>query len=66
VLPPLAALLMLPERSLSAEEKELVRQGRALPGDEEGAVALHHEGDLVAVARGDGRALRPETVLPPK
>jgi tRNA pseudouridine55 synthase len=65
VLPPLAALVMLPERSLSAEETELVRQGRALPGSEEGAVALHFEGELVAVAQGDGERLRPETVLPP-
>jgi tRNA pseudouridine55 synthase len=65
VLPPLAALVMLPERSLSAEETGLVRQGRALAGAEEGAVALHFDGDLVAVAQGDGEALRPETVLPP-
>jgi tRNA pseudouridine55 synthase len=65
VLPPLAALVMLPERSLRLEEVELVRHGRALPGNEDGAVALHFEGDLVAVAQGDGETLRPETVLPP-
>jgi len=65
VLPPLAALVTLPERGLSADETALVRQGRALRGDEEGAVALHFEGELVAVAQGDGEALRPETVLPP-
>jgi tRNA pseudouridine55 synthase len=65
VLSPLAALVMLSERGLSADETKLVRQGRALAGSEEGAVALHFEGVLVAVARGDGETLRPETVLPP-
>jgi tRNA pseudouridine55 synthase len=64
VLPPLAALVALPERLLTAEEAELVRHGRALAGNEEGAVALHFGGELVAVAQGDGESLRPETVLP--
>jgi tRNA pseudouridine55 synthase len=63
VLPPLAALVMLPEHSLSAEETEMVRQGRPVPGSEKGPVALHFEGELAAVAQGDGRELRPETVL---
>jgi tRNA pseudouridine55 synthase len=65
VLPPLAALVHLPERALSREEEQAIRQGRAIPGSEEGAVALHLGGDLVAVARGDGASLRPETVLSP-
>jgi tRNA pseudouridine55 synthase len=64
VLPPLAALVALPERELTAEEVELVRHGRALAGTAEGAVALHHGGELVAVAQGDGESLRPATVLP--
>jgi tRNA pseudouridine55 synthase len=64
VLGPLAALVMLPERALSDEEATLVRQGRAIPGDEEGTVALHLGGKLVAVARGEGGELRPETVFP--
>jgi tRNA pseudouridine55 synthase len=64
VLPPLAALVALPERPLNSEEAELVRHGRALPGNEEGAVALHFGGELVAVAQGDGESLQPETVLP--
>jgi tRNA pseudouridine55 synthase len=64
VLPPLAALVMLPEHSLSAEETEMVRQGRPVPGSEKGPVALHFEGELAVVAQGDGRELRPETVLP--
>jgi tRNA pseudouridine55 synthase len=64
VLPPLAALVALPERELSAEEADLIRHGRALSGIEEGAVALHFGGGLVAVAQGDGESLRPETVLP--
>jgi tRNA pseudouridine55 synthase len=64
VLPPLAALVHLPERGLSEEETRAVRQGRPVPGSEEGPVALHLAGDLVAVAQGDGATLRPETVLP--
>jgi tRNA pseudouridine55 synthase len=65
VLPPFAALVALPERGLSGQEVELVRHGRPVPGSEEGWVALHFDGQLVAVAQGDGRVLRPETVLPP-
>jgi tRNA pseudouridine55 synthase len=64
VLPPLAALVALPERALSGEEAELIRHGRPLAGSEEGVVALHFGGDLVAVAQGDGESLRPEVVLP--
>jgi tRNA pseudouridine55 synthase len=64
VLPPLAALVALSERELTAEEVELVRHGRRLAGRAEGAVALHQGGELVAVAQGDGETLRPETVLP--
>jgi tRNA pseudouridine55 synthase len=64
VLPPLAALVALPERELSAKEADLIRHGRRLPGIEEGPVALHFGGELVGVAQGDGESLRPETVLP--
>jgi tRNA pseudouridine55 synthase len=64
VLPPLAALVALPERGLSAPEAQSVRHGRPVPGNEAGPVALHLAGKLVAVAQGDGRELRPETVLP--
>jgi tRNA pseudouridine55 synthase len=64
VLPPLAALVMLPERALTAEEATLIRHGCPVAGTEEGPVALHHDGLLVGVARGDGAALKPETVLP--
>jgi tRNA pseudouridine55 synthase len=63
VLPPLAAVPFLPERRLSAEDVRLVRTGRAVPGDEIGPTALWADGELVAVGRGDGRAIRPETVL---
>jgi hypothetical protein len=65
VLAPLAALVSLPERGLSEEEAVSIRQGRSMPGSEKGPVALHFAGQLVAVAQGDGRILRPETVLPP-
>jgi tRNA pseudouridine55 synthase len=64
VLAPLAALVSLRERGLSEEESLSIRQGRSIPGSEEGSVALHFAGHLVAVAQGDGRTLRPETVLP--
>jgi tRNA pseudouridine55 synthase len=64
VLPPLAALVALPERELSGQEAELIRHGRPLAGSEEGAVALHLGGQLVGVAQGNGESLRPETVLP--
>jgi len=64
VLPPLAALVALPERELNGPEADLIRHGRPLAGSEEGAVALHLGGQLVGVAQGDGESLRPETVLP--
>jgi tRNA pseudouridine55 synthase len=65
VLAPLAALVTLPERGLDENELGLIRQGRPVAGTEEGAVALHFAGELVAVARGDGSELHPETVFPP-
>ena len=64
VLPPLAALVSLPERELSEEEAQLVRHGRPIPGSAEGPVALHLDGQLVAVARSEGDELKPETVFP--
>jgi tRNA pseudouridine55 synthase len=65
VLPPLAALVHLPERRLDEEEARLVRSGRPLAGaGEEGPVALWAgEGQLVAVGRPEDGRLRPETVL---
>jgi tRNA pseudouridine55 synthase len=63
VLRPLAALPHLPERELQADEVALVRSGRPIPGEGEGAVALWAEGDLVAVGQGRGGVVRPETVL---
>ena len=65
VLAPLAALVTLPERPLDGTEAGRIRQGRPVPGSEEGPVAVHFAGQLVAVARGDGEELRPETVFPP-
>ena len=64
VLAPLAALISLPERGLSEDEMRAIRQGRSIPGSEQGSVALHFAGHLVAVAEGDGHTLKPETVLP--
>jgi len=63
VLPPLAALVFLPARELTHEEVALVRTGRPLVGEAEGATALYHAGDLVAVGRAAAGVIRPETVL---
>jgi tRNA pseudouridine55 synthase len=65
VLPPLAALVHLPERRLSGEEVALVRTGRAVEGGGEGPVALWDGTELVAVGQAGGGVIRPETVLPP-
>jgi tRNA pseudouridine55 synthase len=65
VLPPLAALVHLPERGLSRDEIALVREGRAVRGEGEGPVALWEEAGLVAVGQAHGGIIRPETVLPP-
>jgi tRNA pseudouridine55 synthase len=64
VLAPLAGLVSLRERALGEEEALSISQGRPIPGSEKGPVALHFAGHLVAVAQGDGRTLKPETVLP--
>jgi tRNA pseudouridine55 synthase len=63
VLPPLAALVHLPERRLSDHGTELVRAGRAIEGGGEGPVALWNDVGLVAVGQGEGGIIRPETVL---
>jgi tRNA pseudouridine55 synthase len=65
VLPPLAALVHLPERGLSPDEIALVRAGRAVSGEGEGPVALWDEDGLVAVGQAQGGTIRPETVLRP-
>ncbi len=68
-LSPDLALAHLPERPLSAEEAEMVRNGRGLPGPAETGLAeeerlrLTFAGNLLAVARPAGDQLRPETVL---
>jgi tRNA pseudouridine55 synthase len=64
VLAPLAALVHLPERELSAREVADVRAGRPVEGVGDGAVALWADGALVAVGRASGGFVRPETVLP--
>jgi tRNA pseudouridine55 synthase len=65
VLAPLAGLVHLPERRLTEDEVRLVRTGRAVPGGEEGPVALWAEDGLVAVGHARDGVIRPETVLPP-
>jgi tRNA pseudouridine55 synthase len=61
--PPAAALGHLSSRELNDEEHALVSSGRPLSGESEGLVVLLHDGELVAVGVGDGRRIRPETVL---
>ncbi|HSJ94666.1 MAG TPA: hypothetical protein VK896_11590, partial [Gaiellaceae bacterium] len=63
LLPPLAAVAHLPLRELDPDEARAAATGAAIPYAAEGAVALVAAGELVAVARGDGRRARPETVL---
>jgi tRNA pseudouridine55 synthase len=63
LLPPLAALVHLPERELSDEEAAAIRSGRPLDGEGEGPVALWTRGALVAVGRADRGVIRPETVV---
>ncbi|MGI8607328.1 MAG: tRNA pseudouridine(55) synthase TruB [Gaiellaceae bacterium] len=63
VLPPLVAVSFLPRRELDAEERRLVASGRAIDGGAEGPVALALGAELVAIGRGSGGAIRPETVL---
>jgi tRNA pseudouridine55 synthase len=63
VLPPLAALVHLPERELAPDEVEAVRAGRPVVGEGAGPVALWTAGALVAVAHAGDGSLRPETVI---
>jgi tRNA pseudouridine55 synthase len=64
VLAPLAALVHLPERELSASEIADIRAGRTIEGDGEGPVALWAGDGLVAVGQAHDGTIRPETVLP--
>jgi tRNA pseudouridine55 synthase len=64
VLPPLAALVHLPERKLNGEEVAGIRAGRAIPGEGKGPVALWAgDGELVAVGQAGAGLVRPETVV---
>jgi tRNA pseudouridine55 synthase len=64
VVPALEALPFLPVLELSAADAAAARNGRTLEHATSGAVRLVHDGRLVAVGRGDGALVRPETVLP--
>jgi tRNA pseudouridine55 synthase len=63
VLAPAAAVGHLPRLELTDEERTLVSTGREICGAREGPTALLHGGELVGVGRGDGKGIRPETVL---
>jgi tRNA pseudouridine55 synthase len=64
---PLAeALSFLPGLELATEDAERASHGVAVPGAGEGeAVRLTHEGRLIAIARPEGRLLKPFVVFPP-
>jgi tRNA pseudouridine55 synthase len=64
LLPPAEALAFLAAVELDGAEAAAVRAGRTLSRQASGAVRLLHEGRLVAVGRGEGSAIRPETVMP--
>jgi tRNA pseudouridine55 synthase len=63
--PPREAVAHLAHRHIADQEREFVRQGRAIPAtsQESGAVALLAGEDLVAVAESDGRMIHPTVVL---
>ena len=61
--PPLAAVPHLPLVALDDEALRLASTGRAVPTENEGPVALVHDGDLVAIARAENGVAHPETVL---
>ena len=64
VMPAARALGFLPALELTDEDERAVRSGRQIHADALGPTRLLRNGELVAVARGDGKVLRPETVLP--
>jgi tRNA pseudouridine55 synthase len=64
IVAPAEALEHLPAMQLSPSGAAAARAGRAVTGDATGPVRLLADGRLVAVGRGDGREVRPETVLP--
>ena len=64
VLPPLAALVHLPERRLDDDEARLVRSGRTIAGPGDGPIARWaSDGALVAVGQASRGEIRPETVV---
>jgi tRNA pseudouridine55 synthase len=64
VLPPLAAVVHIPERRIDEAEAAHVRSGLTLPGEGKGPVALWTgAGDLVAVGIAKDGSIRPETVV---
>jgi tRNA pseudouridine55 synthase len=64
VLPPLAALVHVPERRLGAEEAVRIRAGMTISGEGKGPIALWvGDGELVAVGTAKEGVIRPETVV---
>jgi tRNA pseudouridine55 synthase len=64
VLPPLAALVHVPERQLEEHEAARIRAGRTIEGAGKGPIALWvGDGELVAVGIAKHGVVRPETVV---
>ena len=64
VLPPLAALVHVPERRLGDEEAARIRTGGVIQGEGKGPIALWAgAGELVAVGIAKDGTIRPETVV---
>jgi tRNA pseudouridine55 synthase len=62
LLPPLAAVAHLPRRDVTPDEARLVASGRTIVAHGAGPLALVAAGELLAVARVENGAARPETV----
>jgi len=61
---PLGAVLShLPSTRVDSEGAEAVGHGRPVPGVEAGPVVLFGDGEVIAIAEGDGEWLRPTVVL---
>jgi len=60
---PLEGLAHVPALEVGAAARAEVAHGRPLAGGARGRVLLVHEGELVAVAEGDGARIRPRVVL---
>ena len=64
LLPMELALAGLPRAEVDAGLARRLRQGQAVPGEQQGECAAFHGAEVVAVCRGEAGLLRPVKVLP--